>query len=620
MSLYDLWRAGVSVSNLDATEDNVAAVKEDKVEVETTEASNETPAEEVKEETQVEETPEGEKEVTEKEEVIEETPEGGETETETEETVETVENTDGEEVIQPEELETELLEVQEDAADVAEEEAKVDDVEQQIDEAEDAALATEALIHNLIYTKKIGGGITPAHAELVHEHVKVIGKQLGWGKRDIPDLEYSQESFATVGALSLTQESIIQSAKDMLSKIVQSIIEGVNWVIQQGVNIWNKLFASFEKMANTARKLLDYANSKEGAELKEGREEITNTSLLKAVSESGFLPTFGTLEDVTKQMVQHWVPMKIQAKVDALIEGLSGATLGDVVKAAKAAAYNKAGAQGQNGNDVKLLPNKAANTADVDVEVITEAVDKGTFAFLTDSIKSIVEYAMDSLPFVKENTNKEELKLFGVELRQGEGVKSSPVLPGNRAIVLIHPSVKDWLKDISEIKLMNLGSAAKIFRAKDKYKATAEAAMDNIASQIDGLPRLQYKMVKLEQIRDKRASLRTPKMKELIVACESLIELCEQCGSLKRHLDGAAAYYKKVQRKLGMIKAGVAASTVFSGGYLQKAIRAILKWVRSSLAILREPGASYCSYMVNELSRLGALVRTGIDSYEVKAA
>lgn len=602
MSLYDLWRAGVSVSNLDATEDNVAAVKEDKVEVETTEASDETPAEEVKEETKVEETPEGEKEVTEKEEVtVEETP-------------------DGEEVIQPEELETELLEVQEDAADIAEEEAKVDDVEDQIDEAEEAAVATEALIHNLVYTKKVGGGITPAHAELVHEHVKVIGKQLGWGKRDIPDLEYSQESFATVGALSLTQESIIQSAKDMLSKIVQSIIEGVNWVIQQGVNIWNKLFASFEKMANTARKLLDYANSKEGAELKEGREEITNTSLLKAVSESGFLPTFGTLEDVTKQMVQHWVPMKIQAKVDALIEGLSGATLGDVVKAAKAAAYNKAGAQGQNGNDVKLLPNKAANTADVDVEVITEAVDKGTFAFLTDSIKSIVEYAMDSLPFVKENTNKEELKLFGVELRQGEGVKSSPVLPGNRAIVLIHPSVKDWLKDISEIKLMNLGSAAKIFRAKDKYKATAEAAMDNIASQIDGLPRLQYKMVKLEQIRDKRASLKTPKMKELIVACESLIELCEQCGSLKRHLDGAAAYYKKVQRKLGMIKAGVAASTVFSGGYLQKAIRAILKWVRSSLAILREPGASYCSYMVNELSRLGALVRTGIDSYEVKAA
>lgn len=619
MSLYDLWRAGVSVSNLDATEDNVAAVKEDKVEVETTEASDETPAEEVKEETKVEETPEGEKEVTEKEEVTEETPEETSEEEKTEEV--TVEETpDGEEVIQPEELETELLEVQEDAADIAEEEAKVDDVEDQIDEAEEAAVATEALIHNLVYTKKVGGGITPAHAELVHEHVKVIGKQLGWGKRDIPNLEYSQESFSTVGALSLTQESIIQSAKDMLSKIVQSIIEGVNWVIQQGVGIWNKLFASFEKMANTARKLLDYANSKEGAELKEGREEITNASLLKAVSESGFLPTFGTLEDVTKQMVQHWVPMKIQAKVDALIEGLSGATLGDVVKAAKAAAYNKAGAQGQNGNDVKLLSNKAANAADVDVEVINEAVEKGSFAFLTDSIKSIVEYAMDSLPFAKENTNKEELKLFGVELRQGEGVKSSPVLPGNRAIVLIHPSVKDWLKDISEIKLMNLGSTAKIFRAKDKYKATAEAAMDNIASQIDGLPRLQYKMVKLDQIRDKRASLKTPKLKELIVACESLIELCEQCGSLKRHLDGAAAYYKKVQRKLGMIKAGVVASTMFSGGYLQKAIRAILKWVRSSLTILREPGASYCSYMVNELSRLGALVRTGIDSYEVKAA
>ena len=611
MSLYDLWRAGVSVSNLDATQDNVAVVKETVEESEKEEA----PVEEVKEETTEEvKTEEAPVEESEKEEAPSE-----ETEEVTEEV--TVEETpEGEEVVQPEELETELLEVQEDLADVAEEEAQIDSVEEQIDEAEEAAVATEALIHNLLYTKKVGGGITPAHAELVHEHVKVIGKQLGWGKRDIPNLEYSSESFATVGAISLTQESIIQSAKDMLSKIVQSIIEGVNWVIQQGVAIWNKLFANFEKMANTARKLLDYANSKAGAELKEGREEITNASLLKAVGENGFLPTFATLEDVTKQMVQHWVPMKIQAKVDALIEGLSGATLGDVVKAAKAAAYNKAGAQAQAGNDVKLLPNKAASAVDVDVEVITEAVEKGSFAFLTDSIKSIVEYAMDSLPFVKENTNKEELKLFGVELRQGEGVKSSPVLPGNRAIVLIHPSVKDWLKDISEIKLMNLGSAAKIFRAKDKYKATADATMENIASQIDGLPRLQYKMVKLEQIRDKRTSLKTPKMKELIVACESLIELCEQCGSLKRHLDGTAAYYKQVQRKLGMIKAGVAASTMFSGGYLQKAIRAILKWVRSSLTILREPGASYCSYMVNELSRLGALVRTGIDSYEVKAA
>jgi hypothetical protein len=608
MSLYDLWRAGVSVSNLDATQDNVAVVKETVEESEKEEA----PVEEVKEETT--------EEVKTEEAPVEESEKEEEVPAEETEEVTVEETPEGEEVVQPEELETELLEVQEDLADVAEEEAQIDNVEEQIDEAEEAAVATEALIHNLLYTKKVGGGITPAHAELVHEHVKVIGKQLGWGKRDIPNLEYSSESFATVGAISLTQESIIQSAKDMLSKIVQSIIEGVNWVIQQGVAIWNKLFASFEKMANTARKLLDYANSKAGAELKEGREEITNASLLKAVGENGFLPTFATLEDVTKQMVQHWVPMKIQAKVDALIEGLSGATLGDVVKAAKAAAYNKAGAQAQAGSDVKLLPNKAASAADVDVEVINEAVEKGSFAFLTDSIKSIVEYAMDSLPFVKENTNKEELKLFGVELRQGEGVKSSPVLPGNRAIVLIHPSVKDWLKDISEIKLMNLGSAAKIFRAKDKYKATADATMENIASQIDGLPRLQYKMVKLDQIRDKRTSLKTPKMKELIVACESLIELCEQCGSLKRHLDGAAAYYKKVQRKLSMIKAGVAASTMFSGGYLQKAIRAILKWVRSSLIILREPGASYCSYMVKELSQLGALTRTGIESYEVKAA
>lgn len=611
MSLYDLMRAGVSISNLDATEDNVAAV------------ADETPAEETK----VEET-------TEVETVAEETPAGEVTE----EVVETTVTPEGEEVVDTSELETELLEASGDAEEAAEEQAKVDSIEEQIDEAEEAAIATESLIHNLIYTKEVGGGITPAHAELVHEHVQYIGKQLGWGKRDIPNLEYSTESFSTVGALSLTQESILQAAKNMLTKIIQSIIEGVNWVIQQGVNIWNKLFSSFEKMGDTARKLLDYANTKSGSTtLKEGHTMIT-TPAVKAVhgekADQGLLPAIGELRETTKELVNNWLPMKIHAQVEELIDGLNAnlnggivkaaETIGDgvqhvvdngVVQSAKDAAQNSFNkAKGAINGTVDKVKN--FNVKDIDIKAIAEGIKSGSLNFVKDAVTAIADFATSSTPFIDRDLDKEKMRLYGVDVRPTEAAKGSKVLPGNRAIVLIYPNPNEFGKAYSSVSFLNIGTIAGALMSDNKVKGFLGAYKAQAKEAIGGIPRLEYKMVKLDIKHDSKMEIKVPKMNELIAAAEGLIELCDDCAKLKKHLDSTASFYKKIQRKLAIAKNGLAVKAKFTGSAIQKVLSAVLKWVRSALGILREPGASFCSYMVGEISQLGSVIRAGIDSYE----
>lgn len=608
MSLYDLMRAGVSISNLDATEDNVAAV------------ADETPVEETK----VEETPAGEV---------------------TEEVVETTVTPEGEEVVDTSELETELLEASGDAEEAAEEQAKVDSIEEQIDEAEEAAIATESLIHNLIYTKEVGGGITPAHAELVHEHVQYIGKQLGWGKRDIPNLEYSTESFSTVGALSLTQESILQAAKNMLTKIIQSIIEGVNWVIQQGVNIWNKLFSSFEKMGDTARKLLDYANTKSGSTtLKEGHSMIT-TPAVKAVhgekADKGLLPAIGELRETTKELVNNWLPMKIHAQVEELIDGLNAnlnggiikaaETIGDgaqhvadngVVQSAKDAAGAVKDAAKDSFNKAKGAINGAVdkvknfNVKDIDIKAIAEGIKSGSLNFVKDAVTAIADFATSSTPFVNQDLDKEKLRLYGVDVRPTEAAKGSKILPGNRAVVLIYPNPNEFGKAAGSVPFLNIGTIAGALMSDNKVKGFLGAFQNQVKDAVGGIPRLEYKMVKLDIKHDSKMEIKVPKMNELIAAAEGLIELCDDCAKLKKHLDSTASFYKKIQRKLAIAKNGLAVKAKFTGSAIQKVLSAVLKWVRSALGILREPGASFCSYMVGEISQLGSVIRAGIDSYE----
>ena len=607
MSLYDLARAGAFVTNLSADGENAETITETAPEAEVdtpAEAPAETPVETTETEVTVTETPEGE------------------------------------EVVDSNELETELLEVQGESETVDDENAKVEAIEEQIDDAEEAAVATEALIHNLQYTIGYGNGVNMAHAELVREHVNYIGKSLGWDKRDIPNLDYSKESFPTVGAISLTQESILQAAKNMLTKIIQSIIEGVNWVIQQGVNIWNKLFSSFDKMKQTAEKLRDYAKEKSSfTKLKEGHEMIT-TPAVKAVygneTDAGLLPAIGNLREVTKELTTNWLPMKIQNDVESLIDGVRKNAEGGLLASA-AALYNGAShvmdkgvvqsakdAAGAVKDGVSSAADKAKNAVssgldslrNLDIKAFAQAAASGSLDFVKKGVDAVTQFALDCAPFVDQDLSKDAMKRYGVTLQPSEAVKGSKPLPGNRIILLIYPSLQEFAKSGASIQYFSLGNIASALMADNKLKGFVQAANNTAKEAIGGIPRLEFRMTKLDRITDKRMEIKVPKMAELVSAAEGLIQLCEDCSKLKKHLDSTAAFYKKVQRQLTVIKTALAVKAKFSGSVVQKALVSALKWIRGALNILREPGASFCSYMVGEVSQLGSVIRAGVDSYE----
>lgn len=585
MSLYDLARAGVFVTNLSADGENAETITETAPEAEV-----DTPAEAPAETTETEVT-------------VTETPEG-------------------EEVVDSNELETELLEVQGESEVVDDENAKVEEIEEQIDDAEEAAVATEALIHNLQYSIGYGNGVNMAHAELVREHVTYIGKSLGWDKRDIPNLDYSKESFSTVGAISLTQESILQAAKNMLTKIIQSIIEGVNWVIQQGVNIWNKLFSSFDKMKQTAEKLRDYAKEKSSfTKLKEGHEMIT-TPAVKAVygneTDAGLLPAIGNLREVTKELTTNWLPMKIQNDVESLIDGVRKNAEGGLL--ASAAALYIGTSHVMDKGVVQSAKNAVSSGLDslrnLDIKAFAQAAASGSLDFVKKGVDAVTQFALDCAPFVDQDLSKDAMKRYGVTLQPSEAVKGSKPLPGNRIILLIYPSLQEFAKSVASIQYFSLGNIASALMADNKLKGFVQAANNTAKEAIGGIPRLEFRMTKLDRITDKRMEIKVPKMAELVSAAEGLIQLCEDCSKLKKHLDSTAAFYKKVQRQLTVIKTALAAKAKFSGSVVQKALVSALKWIRGALNILREPGASFCSYMVGEVSQLGSVIRAGVDSYE----
>ena len=607
MSLYDLARAGAFVTNLSADGENAETITETAPEAEVdtpAEAPAETPVETTETEVTVTETPEGE------------------------------------EVVDSNELETELLEVQGESETVDDENAKVEAIEEQIDDAEEAAVATEALIHNLQYTIGYGNGVNMAHAELVREHVTYIGKSLGWDKRDIPNLDYSKESFSTVGAISLTQESILQAAKNMLTKIIQSIIEGVNWVIQQGVNIWNKLFSSFDKMKQTAEKLRDYAQGKASyTKLKEGHEMIT-TPAVKAVfgeqADLGVLNAIGHLREVTTELTTNWLPMKIQNDVESLIEGVRKNAEGGLLASA-AALYNGAShvmdkgvvqsakdAAGAVKDGISGAADKAKNAVasgldglkNLDIKAFAQAAASGSLDFVKKGVDAVTQFALSCAPFVDNDLPKDKLTRYGLTLQPSEAAKGSKLLPGNRVVVLIYPSLQEFIKSGSSIQYFNLGNIASALMADNKLKGFVQAANNTAKEAIGGIPRLEFRLAKLDRMTDKRMEIKVPKMADLVAAAEGLISLCEDCAKLKKHLDSTAAFYKKVQRQLTVIKTALAVKAKFSGSVVQKALVSALKWIRGALNILREPGASFCSYMVGEISQLGSVIRAGVDSYE----
>ena len=269
MSLFDLIASGVKVTNLDGTEADVAAIAEETKdeEVAVEQGAGEEPAAVEPEAAEGEAAPASE-------EAAEATAET--TEAAAEEPAEPVvveEDAAGDEVViaDADELNTALLEVQE-------EEAEYHEAEEYVEEAEEAAVSTESLLKNL-YAAKALGGMGIAHAELANEHVRYIGKSLGMSETQLPAMAYSQESFSSAGAIALTTESAIQSVKDFFVNILNAILDGIAWLVDKAKTLWNKLFANYDRLGKYIASIKEAANAAKGkapSKAKVGRHLLAN--------------------------------------------------------------------------------------------------------------------------------------------------------------------------------------------------------------------------------------------------------------------------------------------------------------------------------------------------------
>lgn len=272
MSLFDLIASGVKVTNLDGTEADVAAIAEETKdeEVAVEQGAGEEPAAVEPEAAEGEAAPASEEAAETAAEASEEAPAAAEVPAET---VVVEEDSAGDEVViaDADELNTALLEVQE-------EEAEYQDAEESIEEAEEAAVSTESLLKNL-YAAKALGGMGIAHAELANEHVQFVGKSLGMTEAQLPAMAYSQESFSSAGAIALTTESAIQQVKDFFVNILNAILDGIAWLVDKAKTLWNKLFANYDRLGKYIASIKEAANAAKGktaGKVKFGRHLLAN--------------------------------------------------------------------------------------------------------------------------------------------------------------------------------------------------------------------------------------------------------------------------------------------------------------------------------------------------------
>ena len=416
MSLFDLIASGVKVTNLDGTEADVAAIAEETKdeEVAVEQGAGEEPAAVEPEAAEGEAAPASE-------EATEATAET--TEAAAEETAEPVaveEDAAGDEVViaDADELNTALLEVQE-------EEAEYHEGEESVEEAEEAAVSTESLLKNL-YAAKALGGMGIAHAELANEHVRYVGKSLGMSEAQLPAMAYSQESFSSAGAIALTTEGAIQSVKDFFVRILNAILDGIAWIIDKGRALWNKLFANFDKLKKYVESIKEAASAAKGKTLSPDVKISRSLALNLVVDGKKESPTtcITLLSEAVKEVAASWDARKLGEIGKKLAEETEM-----VFKTAKA----------------KELANEAG--------------------------KQIVDDVIATVPFSggRYTVGNEAAAKAGVKLGKDWAIKMSDELPRNKRVLValnlegngVRAGVvsTNFKQDGEDVKLANLGIA-----------------------------------------------------------------------------------------------------------------------------------------------------------------
>lgn len=360
-------------------------------------------------------------------------------EDETEETTETDEASA--------ELETELLNVEEQSN-------QIEDVEEQIEKGEEAVVALESLLHNVILSKETNS-FTPIQADVVNQYMGYVASNLGFPETAITTVDVSTESFSTAAGASLSAETAMESVKNFGKAVVEAILKSIAYVADLLKQLYVSVFGNFEKLRKYAAKLKAELSAVQGSAGGKARAAgFANALEIEGTVKDG-VTVAATFAEAVNEVASNWAPEKL---------GTS-------------------------------LSNFAKELGKVNTEQVTEETLKFIYEFTVSM--SIRGNAKAFMPFTSNSMSAEEVeKVFGKELKEGETAFASKPLPRNQRVLviltngdnldndykkagriyakLLPTSNKEGKKEI-EVDILNKGQAASVLNAVESALAKADA-------------------------------------------------------------------------------------------------------------------------------------------------
>lgn len=175
----------------------------------------------------------------------------------------------------PESLETDLLEVNDEAEEAAVDQEQTDEAVETAEALESAVLALESAVQN--------GGLNADGAHILDLHVKSLYNRIGLKRQSVPALESFGGTSSRQKSTQIALEDIKESIKKIWEKIVAAIKSAIQWVKDR----FNKVFGAAEKLQKRAKALAEKAGATSGTPKE---KTLESERLVKALHISGVVP------------------------------------------------------------------------------------------------------------------------------------------------------------------------------------------------------------------------------------------------------------------------------------------------------------------------------------------
>lgn len=468
--------------------------------------------------------------------------------------VETSEGSSGEESVleDSEELNTELLDVQEDVSEIEQEEENAEaDVE--------AAVAVENFLANLFWTKE-QGGLTVQHTDLAVEHVRVIADKIGMPYEYAPDLEFSTESFATVGGVQMNTEGAIESIKDFFVKILDSILKGIAFIMEKGSQMMSKLFGNYEKLREYMKKVKEKLQ-------KAGSQPAKNNSTYKSAGHRLTLQIGGKVETVPKCVQAIWqVAQQISTKWATGKLGTVGTRVGGNVL--------------DSLEDIERVVDKGLERLDRS-KVKSDSSSKKMFLAFMQATKDIET----SIPIFSNSITSQEAKRCGVTLADGQKAYRSELLPKNKTIVTVTS------------RLEGGGNG-------DFYLGSDAASGSHSGKKNEKGVRFYSKLTNYKaENKGGSIEIKVENKADLLSALNTLEKLFDTMEHVKKLIDSAkpiASKLKGIVWKMRLKYIAISKKAREGRDFMDnlRATRRNVVFMKDIINLLREPGASFSAYVL----------------------